>query len=169
MTRSRSTRRLASFAAALVVTGLALLAPMPASAQEYKIGPLKISAPWSRATPGGAKVAGGFMVIENTGKSSDFLVGGSFVRSGRIEIHEMAVVGDIMRMRELPQGLEIKPGAKVTLKPGGYHVMFMELKQPLKEGELVEGTLVFKSAGTVKVSYRVGAMGKKPGSHHGKH
>ena len=154
---------------------LLLLAAAPSAAQDYAAGAIKITAPWSRATPAAAKVAGGFMVIENTGKESDFLIGGSLVRSGRVEIHEMAVVNDVMRMRELPQGLEIKPGEKVTLKPGSYHVMFMDLKQPLAEGETVEGTLVFKTAGTVKVSYKVGALGTKGSGHgggaggHGKH
>lgn len=155
-------------AAASLLTALAL---GPALAQDYKVGAIKISAPWSRATPDAAKVAGGFMTIENTGNESDFLIGGSLVRSGRVEIHEMAVVNDVMRMRELPKGLEIKPGQKVTLKPGSYHVMFMELKKPLKEGDAVEGTLAFKKAGTVTVSYKVGAMGAKAGGHmgHGGH
>jgi copper(I)-binding protein len=150
---------------------LMLSAAIPAAAQDYTVGSIKITALWSRATPAAAKVAGGFMVIENTGKESDFLIGGSLVRSGRVEIHEMALVNDIMKMRELPKGLEIKPGEKVTLKPGGYHVMFMELKAPLKEGDTVEGTLVFKTAGTVKVAYKVGAMGKQGGGAggHGKH
>lgn len=152
--------------------GFAILSVTSVLAQDYKVGEIKITAPWSRATPAAAKVAGGFMVIENAGKESDFLVGGSLVRSGRVEIHEMAIVNDVMKMRELAEGLEIKPGEKVTLKPGSYHVMFMDLNQPLKEGDNVEGTLVFKKAGTVAVSYKVGAMGTKGGGHgdgHGKH
>lgn len=154
------------------VLSLGLIAE--ACAQNAQVGDIRITEPWSRATPAGAKVAGGFMVIENTGKESDFLIGGSLVRSGRVEIHEMAVVNDVMKMRELAQGLEIKPGEKVTLKPGGYHVMFMELKEPLKEGDAVDGTLVFKKGGTVAISYKVGAMGAPAGVHggaggHGKH
>ncbi len=166
---SRPARRLAI--AAIAVGCLLALTPAATMAQDYKVGDIRISAPWSRATPAAAKVAGGFMTIENTGKTSDFLVGGTLVRSGAVEIHEMAVVNDIMRMRQLPDGLEIKPGEKVTLKPGSYHVMFMELKEPLKEGDAVEGTLVFKQAGTVKVSYKVGTMGMKSGGHggHGGH
>jgi copper(I)-binding protein len=158
---------LSKFAAAALVC----LATTAVEAADYTLGSLKISTPWSRATPAAAKVAGGFMVIENSGKESDFLVGGSLVRSGRVEIHEMAVVNDIMKMRELPEGLEIKPGATITLKPGGYHVMFMELKEPLAEGDKVEGTLIFKKAGTVKVSYEVRPRGAKGGGHggHGGH
>ncbi|MEZ5854841.1 MAG: copper chaperone PCu(A)C [Hyphomicrobiaceae bacterium] len=170
MNTTVAVRRTLSFCVALCA--LAFLTPVLAQAQDYTVGALKISAPWARATPAGAQVAGGFMTIENTGKESDVLVGGTFTRSGRVEIHEMAVVNDIMKMHELPNGLEIKPGEKVTLKPGSYHVMFMELKQPLQQGDTVDGTLVFKKAGTVKVSYKVGTMGMKMqghGAHGGKH
>ncbi|MGE0698664.1 MAG: copper chaperone PCu(A)C [Hyphomicrobiaceae bacterium] len=146
---------------------LCIVTALPAAAADYSVGQIKISTPWSRATPAAAKVAGGFMTIENTGKESDFLIGGSLVRSGRVEIHEMAVEKDVMKMRELPNGLEIKPGEKVTLKPGSFHVMFMELKEPLKEGDSVEGTLVFKTAGTVTVKYAVGALATKSGGHGG--
>ena len=154
---------------ALAASALFLLAATGAGAHEFQSGDLKITHPWSRATPAAAKVAGGFMVIENTGKESDVLIGGTMLRSGRVEIHEMAVVNDVMKMRELAQGLEIKPGQSITLKPGGYHVMFMELKEPMKEGETVEGTLVFKRAGTVKVVYKIEALGTKDSGHGGKH
>lgn len=125
----------------------------------YKVGSLTIEAPWARATPGGAKVAGGFMKITNTGKEPDRLIGGTVPFAGRFEVHEMAVEGGIMKMRELSKGLEIKPGQTVELKPGGYHVMFMDLKSGLKEGEAVKGTLVFEKAGKVDVEYKVGPIG----------
>lgn len=125
----------------------------------YKVGSLTVEAPWARATPGGAKVAGGFMKITNTGKEPDRLIGGTVPFAGRFEVHEMAVEGGIMKMRELSKGLEIKPGETVELKPGGYHVMFMELKSGLKEGEAVKGTLVFEKAGKVDVEYKVGPIG----------
>ncbi|KAB2874123.1 MAG: copper chaperone PCu(A)C [Pseudorhodoplanes sp.] len=130
-----------------------------AGARTYKIGNLVIEAPWTRATPGGAKVAGGYMKIANSGKEPDRLVGGSFVRSGRFEVHEMSLEGDIMKMRPLARGLEIAPGAAVELKPGGFHIMFMDLKEGLKEGETVAGTLVFEKAGALALEYRVGPIG----------
>ena len=105
------------------------------SAQTYSVGSLKIEMPWIRATPGGAKVAGGFMVITNTGTETDRLVGGVLPQAGRVEVHEMKMEGDVMQMRQLSNGLEIAPGQKIELKPGSFHVMFMELREPLKQGE----------------------------------
>lgn len=131
-----------------------------------RIGNLVIEAPWTRATPSGAKVAGGYMTITNTGSSPDRLVGGSFPLAGRFEVHEMAVANGVMTMRELSQGLEIGPGQKVELKPGGLHVMFMDLKSQLREGQPVKGTLVFEKAGTVEVEYRVAPIGARaPAAH----
>lgn len=144
--------------------------PAPAFAHDYKAGDLQIDHPWSRATPGGAKVAGGFMTIRNNGKDSDRLVGGTFDASGIVEIHEMKMDGGVMKMRALELGLEIKPGQSVELKPGGYHVMFIDLKRPLKEGESVKGELVFEKAGRIAVEYKIENRGAKSGSdEHGGH
>jgi copper(I)-binding protein len=143
-------------------------AAMAGDTKVYKAGSLTIEAPWARATPGGAKVAGGFIKITNTGKEPDRLIGGSVPFANRFEVHEMAVEGGIMKMRELAKGLEIKPGETVELKPGSYHVMFMDLKSGLKEGETVKGTLVFEKAGKVDVEYKVGPIGggmPKGGGH----
>jgi copper(I)-binding protein len=80
----------------------------------------------------------------------------------------MRMEGDVMRMRPLQQGLEIKPGQTVTLAPGGYHVMFVGLKAPLKQGERIVGQLVFEKAGTVNVEYVVESIGaKSSGGGHG--
>lgn len=148
----------------------ALKAPAPAviilaqhsgaapAANVFKAGALTIEAPWARATPGGAQVAGGFMKITNSGAEPDRLVGGSVPFAGRFEVHEMAMDGGVMKMRET-KGLEIKPGQTVELKPGGYHVMFMDLKSGLKEGQTVKGTLVFEKAGKIEVEFKVGPIG----------
>jgi len=130
-----------------------------AGTKVYKAGSLTIEAPWARATPGGAKVAGAYMKITNSGTESDRLVGGSVPFAGRFEVHEMAMEGGIMKMRHLGKGLEIKPGETVELKPGGYHLMFMELKSGLKDGQTVKGTLIFEKAGKVDVEYKVGPIG----------
>ena len=132
-----------------------------APASTIKVGSLMIEAPWTRATPAGAKVAGGFMTITNTGSAPDRLIGGSFPLAGRFEVHEMAVANGIMTMRELAKGLEIAPGQKVELKPGGYHVMFMDLRSQVREGTPVKGTLVFEKAGTIEVEYRVAPVGAR--------
>jgi copper(I)-binding protein len=150
--------------------GLTAIATSPVLAQEYKAGAIKIEAPWIRATPVGAEVAGGYMKIENTGKEPDRLVGGSTEIAGKFQVHEMSMSGGVMKMRELDKGLEVKPGKSVELKPGSYHVMMLELKHPLKEGDKVKGTLVFEKAGAVDVEYAVrsmGAKGKSPVGGHG--
>lgn len=135
---------------------------------ETKAGDLSIKAPWSRATPGGAKVAGGFVTITNRGSDADRLTGGSTSIAGRVELHEMAMKGDVMVMRELEKGLELKPGETVELKPGGLHVMFLDLKQPLKEGDTFPVRLNFEKAGAVELMFRVGpAGGGKPTMDHG--
>lgn len=140
-----------------------------ALAHDYKAGALKIDHPWSRATPGGAKVGGGYLVIENTGSAADKLVAVSAPAiAGRTEMHEMATTNGVMTMRPLDGGVEIAPGAKVEFKPGGYHIMFMELKQPLKQDERVKGTLTFEKAGTVEVEFKVEAVGAR-GADHGAH
>ena len=92
--------------------GLAAIALSPVLAQEYKAGPIKIEAPWIRATPAGAEVAAGYLKIENTGKEPDRLIGGSTAIAGKFEIHEMKMQGTVMKMRELPAGLEVKPGRR---------------------------------------------------------
>lgn len=136
-------------------------AVLPAEAQQTKAGDLVIVQPWSRATPGGAKVAGGFLVIENKGASADTLVGGATGVAARVEVHEMAVTNGVMTMRELDKGLPIGAGQSVTLKPGGYHIMFTGLKQPLKEGDKVPVTLQFAKAGKVDVVFDVRGVGAK--------
>ena len=141
------------------------LTSVVALAHDYTLGSLKIDHPWTRATPGGAKVAGGYLTIQNNGSTPDRLVGGASDIAGRIEIHEMAVRDGIMTMRPLDAGLEIKPGDKAELKPGGYHIMFMELKRPLKEGERVKGTLQFEKAGKVAVEFAVQGVGARDTGH----
>ena len=138
-----------------------------AQAHEYELGPLKIEHPWARATPKGAAVAGGYLKITNTGKDADRLIGGSAAFAGRFEIHEMAMSDGVMQMRHLPKGLEIKPGETVELKPGSFHVMFMDLKQPLVKDHKPrpKGTLVFEKAGTVEVEFAVEAVGGGPAEH----
>lgn len=154
----------------LAALALSLALGGTAFAHDYKLGALKIDHPWSRATPGGAKVAGGYLKIENTGTAADRLVSISAPTiSGRTEIHEMATKDGVMTMRPLEGGVAIPAGAKVEFKPGGYHIMFMELKQPLKQGESVKGTLTFEKAGTVEVEFKVDAVGARGGGDHGAH
>jgi copper(I)-binding protein len=139
----------------------------PALAQDYNAGAIRIEAPWLRATPGGAKVAGGYLKLTNTGKETDRLVGGSSPVAGGFEVHEMRMDGSMMIMRELPDGLELPPGQSVELKPGSYHIMLVDLKQTLKEGDRIKGTLQFEKAGKVEVEYSVRGMGSGGGGQSG--
>ncbi|WP_139024783.1 copper chaperone PCu(A)C [Bradyrhizobium sp. STM 3843] len=145
-----------------------LLLSATARADDIKAGDLVISQAWSRATPGGAKVGGGYLTIENKGSAPDRLVAVSGDIAGKIEIHEMAVTNGVMTMRPLEQGLAIEPGKTVTLAPGGYHLMMMELKNPLKQGDKLPLTLEFEKAGKVAVTLDVQAVGAKgPGGEGG--
>lgn len=134
-----------------------------AGPKTFKAGSLVIEAPWSRATPGGARVAAGYLKITNTGKEADRLIDGTVEVANKFEIHEMTMADNVMKMRMLPNGLEIKPGETVELKPGGYHLMFVDLARPLKADDVVKGVLRFERAGEVAVEYRVAPLGALPG------
>ena len=137
-----------------------------ASAHDYKVGTLEINHPWSRTTPEGAKVAAGYFTVRNTGTTPDRLLTLTSDISGKAEIHEMAVNAEgVMTMRPVEGGLEIPAGGEVALKPGGYHVMFMELKQAPKDGKRFKGSLTFEKAGTVEVEFAVDAMASKSDAH----
>ena len=142
----------------------AALASGTALADEYRAKTLRISNAFARATPPGAKVAGAFMSIENQGTETDRLVSASSPVAGLVEIHEMAMDGGLMKMRAV-KGIDLKPGATVELRPGGYHVMLEDLKQPLKQGEQVPVLLTFEKAGTVEIKVKVEPMGAAAHAH----
>jgi copper(I)-binding protein len=133
-----------------------------ALAHEYKAGSIEIKHPWSRATPKGATVAGGYMKLINTGATPDRLIGGSTEVAGKFEIHEMSMDNGVMKMRPLVDGVEIKPGETVEFKPGGYHLMFVGITQPVVQGKRVKGTLEFEKAGKVDVEYAIEPIGGTP-------
>jgi copper(I)-binding protein len=122
-------------------------------------GDLRIDTPWMRATPGGAKVAGGYVRVTNTGPKADRLTGAAVAIAGRGAIHSMTMAGGVMKMAAVPDGLAIAPGQTLELKPGGFHLMFEDLKAAPKAGEPVSGTLTFERAGTVPVTFTVAPIG----------
>jgi copper(I)-binding protein len=130
----------------------------------FKLGDLTVTSPWTRATPGGAKIAGGYLKITNNGAAADRFIGTKSDVSDRVEIHEMSMSDGVMKMRPLPNGLEIKPGETVELKSGGYHLMFMDLKQPLKPGDTFRATLQFEKAGPLEVNFSVRGLGATDGN-----
>ncbi|RWA99910.1 copper chaperone PCu(A)C [Mesorhizobium sp.] len=149
---------------AVLILALLFVSAHAVFAHEFKVGDLKIVHPWSRATPPGAKVAGGYFTVTNTGSSPDRLLSISSDISAKAELHEMGVKDGVMTMRPV-SGLEIPAGGKVALAPGGYHLMFIGLKQQPKQGETFSAALTFEKAGTVAVEFTVEGMGETGGMH----
>jgi len=145
-----------AFASALFFTAL----QGAALAHEIKVGDIVISDPWARQSPMSAKVAAGFLTITNEGKADDKLVKASAEITPMVQIHDMKMVGDVMKMVEMPEGISIPAGATVELKPKSLHIMFMDVKDQPKAGEVIKGTLTFEKAGTVAVEFAV----KEPGA-----
>jgi periplasmic copper chaperone A len=131
----------------------------PAARAEDPAASIVITQPWSRATPGGSKVAGGYLTVENKGSALDRLLSASTDVAKKVEIHEMAVTEGIMTMRPVEGGLAIEPGRNAKFAPGGLHLMIIGLTTPLMRGNKFPVTLKFEKAGEIKVSFDVRAMG----------
>ncbi|MFO1193558.1 MAG: copper chaperone PCu(A)C [Rhodoferax sp.] len=134
-----------------ITLGALLIAlTLPAFAQS-----VDIKNPWVRVAVPGQKATGAFMSI--TAKDGARLVGASSPVAGVAEIHEMKMDGNVMKMRAIEGGLELPAGKTVELKPGGFHVMLMDLKAPLAKDASVALTLVFKDAKGVESKVEVKA------------
>lgn len=129
------------------------LGPAMASA-----GDVSVSGPWTRATanPGGAGAA--FMSLSNAGSDADQLIKASSPVAATVELHTHAMHDGVMHMSPVP-AIEIPAGGKTVLQPGGLHIMLIDLKAPLKQGETIPLSLTFAKAGTVAVSVPVLAPG----------
>jgi copper(I)-binding protein len=143
----------------LIITGL-LAITSTAWAQTT----VKVEDAWVRGTVASQKATGAFMRL--TASANARLVAAQSPAAGVVEIHEMAMEKDVMKMRAVP-GLELSAGKSVELKPGGYHVMLMDLKQPLKAGERVSITLVFEDAAKKRFTQEVQAPINALGGAHG--
>lgn len=133
-----------------------------APAHEFKSKTITVAHPWARATPPGAKVGGAYLEIQASKAGGDRLIGASAdAVAGRVEIHTHEHgADDVMKMRQIPD-LEVKAGTSVLLSPGGHHLMLMELKRPLAEGDLIKITLQFEKAGTIDLETTVEPVGAK--------
>jgi copper(I)-binding protein len=141
----------------IAASGLAFAMLMSvANAQDVKIGDLTIHHTWIKPPIAGA-VAAAYATIENTGKEADTLLKVTVEGVPVVQIHSMKMVGDVMKMSELKDGLVIPAGKTVELKPKSDHIMLMDLKTKFKAGQEVKGTLTFAKAGTVDVSFEVEA------------
>lgn len=147
------------FSATIAVFGASLLFPATLFAAPPAKPALAIETPWARATPPQAPVAGGFLTIRNTGRNGDRLLSATSPDAERVEIHEMRMDGDMMRMRRIDDGLAIAPNATLELKPGGYHLMFIKPRHPFVAGETVTATLRFEHGGTREVRFEIRALG----------
>jgi len=162
--------RVALVAITLLGGGLSAAHVTATTAAEVTIGSIVISGGFSRATLPNAPVAGGFLTLVNNGSDADRLVAATSPVAGIMQLHEMKMEGDVMKMAELANGIEIPAGATVALAPGGLHLMFMDLKQPLVEGTQVPVTLTFEKAGTIEIQLDVqGIAAKDAGMDHSKH
>ena len=133
----------------------------PASAHAERVGPLELTNLWTRATPPRAPAAGGFLTITNPGAEADRLIAVSSPEADIGEVHVMKVEDGIMTMRPLDGGLEIPAHETITLAPGGFHLMFIDLKARLVEGGKMPVTLTFEKAGSIETFLHVEAIGAK--------
>lgn len=153
--------------ATLALLGYISSVPVMATAHEFRVGDIRIVHPWARATPPGARVGAGYLTVVNKGSIDDQLIEASSSTIAGIEIHATETGGGISRMRAIPGGLPIPADGRVSLEPGGTHLMLVEPTKPLVQGELVRSTLRFKRAGTVEVEFVVDAIGApKSASEH---
>jgi periplasmic copper chaperone A len=138
--------------ALLAAFGLAV----PAAGQQFQLGTLVISHPWSRATAEGMPMGVAYLSITNNGKVAEALLAASSPVAARVEIHQTTIVDGMARMRPLPE-VGIAPGATVQIGPGGIHLMLVDLKAPLTPGKTVPLTLDFRIAGRITVELSVEA------------
>ncbi len=142
----------------------AALLAASAFAQDAKVGTITIGHPWARATPGAVKNSAAFMMFDNKG-AADKLIGVSGDIAKEIQIHSMITEAGVMKMREI-KSLDIPANGMAELKPGGFHVMLIGLKDGLKEGEKFPLKLKFEKAGEITVQ----VTAEKPGAHdHAEH
>lgn len=133
---------------------LLFMAALPAWAQ------VSVERPWSRATPTGAKIGVGFMRLKNAGSAAARVIGASSPVAGRVEMHVTTRDGDVMKMRQV-DSFDIPAGGSFDLKPGGAHLMLMDLQRPLQQGERVPLTLKLKQGGELQVDLTVEPLGAR--------
>ena len=151
--------------ALMLAIALVLGLATAAHAQSAGAPDIQVGSPWARATPGGARTGAAYLTILNKGPADDRLVAIATPVAGMAELHRTVEEQGVMKMLPVPT-LNVKAGAQVAFKPGGYHIMLMNLKAPLKEGETFPLALTFEKAGRIEVTVKVekaGAMGHDMG------
>lgn len=154
------------FAAGLVAAAMFFTASPLSAAEAVTVGSLELSGAFTRATLPAAKVGGGFLTIINHGDEADRLISATSPATPVVQLHEMLMDGDVMKMREKENGIEIPAGETVILAPGGLHIMFMQMTAPFVEGEEVAVTLGFEKAGKVDIMLHIGGMADRTPKMH---
>lgn len=144
------------------LVALALSAPAMAQDGPSSVGELQIEGVWARATPPAARQGAVYLAIRNGGKVPDRLVAVSAPVAAKAELHTHLDEGGVMRMRPV-KAIEIAPGQSAALRPGGDHIMLVDLKAPLKEGERFPLTLRFEHSGTAVIDVPI--TRSAPASH----
>lgn len=157
--------RHSTVAARLVGVALLAIASL-AHARDYELGDIGIAHPYSVPTPPGATIGAGYVgELSNHGAADDRLVAIRSPAVDRVEVHTMAMDGNVMRMRQVPE-LVIPAKGRVAMAPGnGYHLMLVGIRQPLKAGDRIPLTLTFARAGTVEVELLVQERGAAGAMH----
>ena len=135
---------------ALALAGAIVLAAGMASAETA--GTITVENAWSRTVPDGSEVGVGYLTIRNDGDEPDRLVSASAAFAGETELHQTTMTDGVMKMRPVTEGVPVPAKSTVTLEPGSYHLMFMRLTQPIKEGDALPLKLTFERAGSVEMT-----------------
>jgi copper(I)-binding protein len=147
--------------AALAIAMLLAGANTAALAHSVTVGSLTLTDLWTRATPPAAPTAAGYLTITNNGSEADRLIAAASPIAETVQLHTMEMKDGVMSMHPVEGGIEIPAGGSVTLAPGGFHIMFITLKDTLKEGGTVPVTLTFEKAGSVDTFLHIMAIGAK--------
>jgi copper(I)-binding protein len=142
------------------ITAVALLtiAALLIAACASSAAGIVVKEPFSRASPTGATTGGAFMTIVNNGRDADRLISASSPAAKTVELHETVDENGVMKMEPRPEGFEIPAGGTLELKPGGKHIMLIDLVAPLEAGKTIEITLNFEKAGPQKIQAPVQKM-----------
>jgi len=153
----KSINRTISAPAGLALAAFLVLPALAHDDESHRVmaGSIEISHGFARATLPNAPVGGGYVTLHNGGENDDRLVGAASPVSPDVQLHQMTVEDDVMRMSEVEGGIAVPAGETVTLKPGGLHLMFMQITEPFVEGTSIPVTLTFENAGTAEIGLEV--------------
>ena len=146
-----------------LIAAVMVVSAFTSQAHSFKVGAIDIGHPWARPTVDGQKAGGAYLKLTNAG-GADRLLSASSEVAASVELHSMGMDGNVMRMRQV-DAINLPSGQTVELKPGGFHIMFMGLKAPLKEGDTFALKLQFEKAGEVVVDVKV-EQPKAAGAQH---